>query len=98
MNADAGLHFGDLAIDLRRGSVSRAGRPVPLTPLEWRILEALARRQGQTLSRAEIAAACDGHAVDPTDNAIGVHLYNIRRKLGRHTIETIRGRGFRLSV
>lgn len=97
MIPDTPIRLGDLAIDLHGGSVLRAGRPVALTPLEWRILGALARRQGQTLTRAELAAAFDGHAMDPTDNAIGVHLYNIRRKLGKDSIQTIRGRGFRLS-
>ncbi|MBS0443985.1 MAG: winged helix-turn-helix domain-containing protein, partial [Proteobacteria bacterium] len=33
-----------------------------------------------------------------SDNAVAVHLYNLRRKLGRHAIETIRGRGFRLKL
>jgi len=92
------LRLGDLDIDLRHGSVSREGRTVALTPMEWRILAMLMRRPGSVLSRAELASAIAEADDDPSDNAIGVHLYNLRRKLGRHAIETIRGRGFRISV
>lgn len=86
---------GDLLIDLAVRSVSLGGAAVELTPFEWQVIALLADKQGRVVSRAQIARLIGGE-IDASDNAVAVHLYNLRRKLGRHAIETIRGRGFRL--
>jgi len=87
---------GELAIDTEMQSVCRDGRAVALTPAEWRVVALLAGEQGRAVARAELARTIAGGTGEATDNAVAVHLYNLRRKLGRHAIETIRGRGFRL--
>lgn len=74
------------------------GRPVELTPLEWRLVQRLALEAGRAVGRAELAELIGGEAGAASDNAVAVHLYNLRRKLGRGAIETIRGRGFRLKL
>ena len=86
---------GDLLIDLAGRSVRLGGAAVELTPFEWQVIALLAEQEGRVVSRAQIARLIGG-AIDASDNAVAVHLYNLRRKLGRHAIETIRGRGFRL--
>jgi hypothetical protein len=86
---------GDLIIDLVDGSVRLGDLAVELTPFEWQVIALLAGQEGRVVSRAEIARLIGGET-DASDNAVAVHLYNLRRKLGRHAIETIRGRGFRL--
>lgn len=86
---------GALVIDLAGGSVHLGGAAVELTPFEWQVIALLAGQEGRVVSRAEIARLIGGEAM-ASDNAVAVHLYNLRRKLGRHAIETIRGRGFRL--
>lgn len=86
---------GDLVIDLAGRSVRLEGAAVELTPFEWQVIALLAGQEGRVVSRADIAQLIGGDAV-ASDNAVAVHLYNLRRKLGRHAIETIRGRGFRL--
>jgi DNA-binding response OmpR family regulator len=86
---------GELVIDLAGGSIHLGGTAVELTPFEWQVIALLAGQEGRVVSRAEIARLIGGEAV-ASDNAVAVHLYNLRRKLGRHAIETIRGRGFRL--
>ena len=86
---------GDLVIDLASCSVRLGGVAIELTPFEWQVIALLAGQEGRVVSRAEIARLIGGET-DASDNAVAVHLYNLRRKLGRHAIETIRGRGFRL--
>lgn len=86
----------EISIDTAQGRVSRDGEPVALTPLEWRVVAQLADAAGRAVTRAEIARLIGGEAGEASDNAVAVHLYNLRRKLGRHAIQTIRGRGFRL--
>ncbi|TXC67329.1 winged helix-turn-helix transcriptional regulator [Piscinibacter aquaticus] len=85
-----------LMLDAERPLALVHGRPVGLTPLEWRVARRLADEDGRAVTRAEIARLIGGEAGDASDNAVAVHLYNLRRKLGRDVIETIRGRGFRL--
>lgn len=87
---------GELSIDTEQQRVCRDGRAVALTPAEWRVVALLASGRGQAVARAELARTIGGDTGEASDNAVAVHLYNLRRKLGRHSIETIRGRGFRL--
>lgn len=89
---------GALHVDFENQRVTVDGKPVDLTPLEWRVVERLANEAGRAVARAEIAQLIGGDAGIASDNAVAVHLYNLRRKLGRHAIETIRGRGFRLKL
>jgi DNA-binding response OmpR family regulator len=89
------LMGGELLVDIDRQFIQLNGVAVELTPLEWQVITLLARRADRIVSRAEIAQLIGGDAA-ASDNAVAVHLYNLRRKLGRHAIETIRGRGFRL--
>ncbi len=89
------LMGGELLVDLDRPFIQLNGAAVELTPLEWQVITLLVRRPDRVVSRQEIAQLIGGDAT-ASDNAVAVHLYNLRRKLGRHAIETIRGRGFRL--
>lgn len=89
------LMGGELLVDVDRQFIQLNGVTVELTPFEWQVIRLLANRPDRVVSRAEIAQLIGGDA-SASDNAVAVHLYNLRRKLGRHAIETIRGRGFRL--
>lgn len=89
---------GALAVDFENQRVTVDGKAVELTPLEWRVVARLAHEDGRAVARAEIARLIGGDGGDASANAVAVHLYNLRRKLGRHAIETIRGRGFRLRL
>ena len=80
-------------------SAAEAGQREALAEVaqaEWRVVALLCGGQGRAVPRSAIARSIAGDTGEATDNAVAVHLYNLRRKLGRHTIETIRGRGFRL--
>lgn len=92
------LRCGPLAVDLRRRKVSVAGTDIALTPKEFDILECLAADPGRVVSRQEILeGAWDAHWYGPT-KVLDVHMAALRRKLGvPGLIETVYGRGFRLS-
>jgi two-component system response regulator BaeR len=81
------------------------GRALELTPTEYGILAALARRPGQVFSRARLLdAAREGNAnLDVADRAIDSHVKNLRRKLdaalpGVEAIHSIYGLGYRFDL
>jgi two-component system response regulator BaeR len=81
------------------------GHLLALTPTEYGILAALARRPGQVFSRAQLLdAAREGNAnLDVTDRAIDSHVKNLRRKLdaalpGVEAIHSIYGLGYRFDL
>lgn len=90
------IRTGELTIDLEHLTASRDGTPILLTTREWELFELLARRVGRVVSRTELELLLARPDGLPSSNAVEVHLSAIRRKIGRHSIETIRGRGYRL--
>lgn len=89
---------GDLEIDLAARSVRRMGRPVPLTAREWVLLEAFLQRPEQLLSKAQLEERLYSFDTEIESNTIEVHVSRLRKKLGRDTIETVRGLGYRLGT
>jgi DNA-binding response OmpR family regulator len=92
------LRVADLEVDTTRRSVRRAGHKVELTAREYAILELLALRAGEVLSRTTIwDHVYDFHA-DPNSNVIDVHVAHLRRKLDLaglpRLIHTRRGVGY----
>jgi DNA-binding response OmpR family regulator len=77
------------------------GRRATFTATEWPILEALSARAGETVSRAELIALVWGEAEAVSGNSLDVYVGYVRRKLAAlgagPRIETMRGRGFRLT-
>jgi len=96
------LKIGDLVIDSISHRVSRANHDVQLTAKEYALLEYLARRAGQLVSRAEIAAHVWDDTFDPFSNAIEVYMNRLRKKIdGNHSVKllhTRRGEGYMLDV
>jgi two-component system OmpR family response regulator len=89
---------GDLEIDLAARSVRRKGRPVPLTAREWVLLEAFLQRPEQLLSKAQLEERLYSFDTEIESNTIEVHVSRLRKKLGRDTIATVRGLGYRLGT
>lgn len=96
------LQIGDLIVDSISHRVSRASREVQLTAKEYALLEYLARRAGQLVSRAEIAAHVWDDTFDPFSNTIEVYMNRLRRKIDdNHSIKllhTRRGEGYMLDL
>jgi two-component system response regulator QseB len=95
-HADSTLVVGELELDLNRRSASRAGEPVPLSRREFAVLRLLAEHPGHILSRAQIEDRIYGWQEEVGSNAVEVHIHNLRAKLGRAAIETVRGEGYRM--
>jgi two-component system OmpR family response regulator len=91
---------GDLVVDPARRLCERGGAAVALTPREFALIEALARRAPQLATKAELLDEVWGADRDVDPNAVEVYVGYLRRKLdvpfGRRSIETVRGAGYRL--
>lgn len=94
--------LGDLVVDSAARTCSRGGVPVPLTPREFAVLDHLARRAGEAVSkRAILDEIWDGNP-DSDPNTVEVHVSALRRKIdapfGRAAVQTVRGAGYRLAA
>ena len=92
---------GIVALDTRAQEVRVAGEPVELTAFEYRLLEYLMMRAGQVVSKTELTEKLYEQDFERDSNTIEVFIGRLRRKLdpdNRHQpIETLRGRGYRIS-
>lgn len=92
------LEIEDLMVDSASHRVSRGNQEVQLTAKEYALLEYLARRKGQLVSRAEIAAHVWDDSFDPFSNTIEVYMNRLRKKIdGSHPtklLHTRRGEGY----
>jgi heavy metal response regulator len=92
------LRVADLEIDLVRRKAVRAGRSLDLTAQEFGLLALLARRQGEVLSRTEIAEQVWNINFDCGTNVIEVAIRRLRMKLDvpfeRPLLHTVRGMGY----
>ena len=89
---------GGLCIDLGRSVVTVDGQPVELTAKEWALLRVLASRTDRIHTRASLQDALYGFDDDTSSNTLEVFISNLRRKIGRDRIQTLRGLGYRLSA
>ncbi|WP_042387124.1 response regulator transcription factor [Streptacidiphilus melanogenes] len=96
------VSLGDLAVDLGARTCTRAGRPVRLTAREFAVLEHLALRAGDVVSKRDILDAVWDENYDGDANVVEVHVSALRRKIdtpfGRAAVQTVRGVGYRLAV
>ncbi len=97
------LEVGDLRIDLTRHDVSIAGRPVPLTPSEFKLLAFLAREPERVFSRRQVMEHLWDTPYIGDVRACDAHVYNLRQKLEEDAavpqrIVTVREVGYKLAV
>ncbi|MDB5704183.1 MAG: DNA-binding response regulator [Sphingomonas bacterium] len=88
---------GALAYDSQTGQFELDGLPLRLTALEWRVLSALMLRRDVVVDRLELMERVYEGDADPDSNSLEVIIGRLRRKIGRDLIETVRGRGYRLT-
>lgn len=100
--ADSIIRIGPLEIDIAAKSVLRDGESIPLTAREFSLLECLARRPGQVLSRSQIEERIYSETDSPLSNAVDAAIYSLRRKLSPvgtpSLIQTRRGLGYVLEL
>ncbi len=95
-NPNPNVVHGELEIDVAARAVFREGRPVDLTAREWCLFESLLQRPGALLSKAQLEERLYAFDAEVESNTIEVHVSRLRKKLGRDSIETVRGFGYRL--
>jgi DNA-binding response OmpR family regulator len=98
------ISIADLVIDRLRGQAWNAGKPLPLTPIEFRLLVYLARHANQALTRAQIIDAVWGYEIDVnSERVVNTHICRLREKLEQDAlhalaIETVSGIGYCLET
>jgi len=96
MSRGDSLTVGPFELDTGARRVEVGGERVDLTPTEYDVLEALARRPDNAITRAALATAALDQGYERT---LDVHVSRLRKKLGEHAkhIETVWGIGYRLA-
>jgi DNA-binding winged helix-turn-helix (wHTH) protein len=100
-NRQSTIRTGDLVVDLEARVLSVHDKPVPLTRKEYCIFELFSLRQDTVLTRQMLLDHLYGRMDEPNPKIIDVFVCHLRKKLaqatgGKHYIETLWGRGYRL--
>jgi len=92
------ISLGDLEVDVTRRRVRRGGRRIDLTPREFALLQLLARRRGEVLSRTQIASYVWDMNFDSDTNVVEVAIRRLRGKIDdgfeAKLVHTVRGVGY----
>jgi DNA-binding response OmpR family regulator len=75
------VQHGKLTVNFPKYEASLAGRPLNLSPIEFKLLGALVREPDRVFSRAELIEKALGYDFEGFDRTIDVHILNLRRKL-----------------
>jgi DNA-binding response OmpR family regulator len=96
----AQLRAGDLTLDPATRKVRRGDTPITLTAGETAVLEYLLRAEGRAVSKTELLEHCWGDFARSAPGVVEVRIHHLRRKIdapfGTHTVETLRGAGYRI--
>lgn len=92
---------GELVMNFHKLTAALSGKPLELTPTEFKLLGVLVKEPGRVFSRAELIDKALGHDFEGFDRTVDVHILNLRRKLEPvpkrpKYIETVYGAGYRL--
>ena len=94
--------LGDLVLDPPTGAATWAGRDVELSPREFAVLHALARRPGVTVTKDDLLALVWGDGRPASRNVVEVYVGYLRRKLtaagAGDLLRTDRGHGYRVEA
>jgi two-component system, OmpR family, response regulator len=94
------LEVGDLRLDPATRRAGRGLQEIHLSAKEFALLETFMRRPGQVLSRLHLLEHAWDFAYENRSNVVDVYIRHLRRKIdepfGRHSLETVRGAGYRL--
>ena len=92
--------FGDVEVDLDRFEVRRAGKPVSVTALEFKLLCTFLRLRGRAVTRDQLLDEVWGREVVVTDRVVDTHIANLRKKIepepaAPRYLVSVRGTGYR---
>lgn len=97
-HAGAIVTCGRLAFDAQLGTFELDGLPLKLTALEWRVLSAFMLRPEVVVDRAELIERVYEGDAEVDSNSIEVIIGRLRKKIGAQMVETVRGRGYRITA
>ncbi len=89
---------GALSFDTPTGVFELDGLPLKLTALEWRVLQSLMLRKETVFDRGELMEKVYEGDAGADSNSLEVIIARLRRKIGHAMIETVRGRGYKLTA
>ncbi|MBS6347291.1 MAG: response regulator transcription factor [Oscillospiraceae bacterium] len=94
---DGPLRYRDLSLDLDAREVRLEGRPLELTAREFELLHTFLSAPGRVFTREMLLSKLWGYDFFGDERVVDSHIKNLRRKLGRDYIETVRGVGYRVA-
>lgn len=97
-HAAARIVCGPVAFEAQTGQFELDGLPLKLTALEWRVLSALMLRKETVIERLDLMERVYEGDADVDSNSLEVIVGRLRKKIGAALIETVRGRGYRLTA
>lgn len=89
------LKSGNIVLDIRSRQVYLEESLVELSAREFTLVETLINHKQQVMTRQQLLDHVWGYDYDPGSNIVDVYIGYLRKKLGKNTIETIRGVGYR---
>jgi two-component system, OmpR family, response regulator MtrA len=95
------LRFHDIEMDVMAHQVSKGGKPINLTPLEFELLATLARRPRQVFTREVLLEQVWGYRYAGDTRLVNVHVQRLRAKIeddpeNPRVVQTVRGVGYRI--
>ncbi|SHE34625.1 response regulator [Vibrio gazogenes] len=91
---DSQVEIGDLVLSLDRQVVLYQGQALKLTNNEFKLLASLMNQAGRVMSKEQLQQSLHGWDEGSSDNAIEVHIHNLRKKVPGNVIKNIRGVGY----
>lgn len=88
------IEVGELRVDLRAREVRRGDECLPLTPMEFSLVEYLVLHRGEVVARTTLYEHLYDAHEDTASNVLDVYVSNVRRKLGKEFVRTRRGEGY----
>lgn len=93
-SAQEQIQLGGLSLCLSEQSVKLDGERLKLTKNEFKILASLMTNAGRVMSKEQLQQSVHGWDETASDNAIEVHIHNLRKKVSGDLIKNIRGIGY----
>ena len=94
----ARIECGQLVYETQAGRFELDGLPLRLTAFEWRVLSTLMLARETVIERLDLLERVYERDADVDSNSLEVIIGRLRRKIGPELIETVRGRGYRLTA
>lgn len=91
------VEYKNICLEIGNYTIYRDGKKAELTAKEFEVIEAMLLNQGKVFSREEFLTALWGYDYFVDSRTIDVHIKNLRIKLGKELIQTVKGVGYRVA-